>query len=261
MISPKYFIPNSLTAFNLILGVFAILNVISGSANDYALIMASSWLIVLASIFDGLDGKVARMTNSQSDFGVEFDSIADLCAFVLAPAFVAYKVLCVGGDNLKPISMLAISVYILGGAIRLARFNITQGGETKKGKFFGLPTPAAAGNILAILLFFGHYYKNDVNYSILLPLLLGVLFFSGILMVSNVSYDNIMTMFRLPSKKMYFRGKYSYSLIVFIIFMFISIITKNFPYFIIVSIIFYHVKSWIVITYSVINKNKINKVI
>lgn len=250
----KYLIPNSITAMNLLFGIFAIIAVID-SGSDMDAIMQASWLIVIASLFDGLDGKVARLTNAQSRFGVEFDSIADLAAFVLAPAFISYKIISLAGAS--SLGVVAVIFYVITGAVRLARFNVLQGDEKKKGLFKGLPTPAGAGNLLAVILFMGHYYGGAIPLEKISSVLLVLLFLTGILMVSNVKYDNIMSMFFVKQRNLLLAGKYPLPFVVFLAYLTVLVITRNVAYFFLPFLIYYHLRAFFLIISEGLTAKKI----
>jgi len=140
-----YLIPNLLTTGNLFSGLFAILAVFKGHY------VAAAVAILVALIFDMLDGKSARWTNSTSQFGVEYDSLADLVAFGVAPGLLMYGWTLSVYDMLGPAVMFA---FVACGALRLARFNVMT--ATSESKYFtGLPIPAAA-SVVATLVLFDH---------------------------------------------------------------------------------------------------------
>jgi CDP-diacylglycerol--serine O-phosphatidyltransferase len=143
-----YLLPSLLTIGNLLCGVYAIVAVYN---NDYT---RSAAAILVALILDGLDGAVARLTNSQSDFGVQLDSLADLVSFGVAPAILSYA------WAIKPFSQIGwlfgsiipTALFVSSGAFRLARFNV-QTRNLDKRYFVGLPIPAAAAVIASFVLF------------------------------------------------------------------------------------------------------------
>jgi len=141
----------------------------------------ASWLILLALIFDGLDGRVARMTNTTSQFGVEFDSLADIISFGIAPAMLLYFFI---GHEFGRFGILVSALYVIFGAIRLARFNISTA-KTDPNVFIGLPIPTAAVFVSMWILLFNKYTLQDYS-IVLLFLALGV----AILMVSNFRYPS-----------------------------------------------------------------------
>ena len=170
-----YVLPNLFTASSIFVGVISI---VEASKDHFVL---ASWLILLALIFDGLDGRIARMTNTTSQFGVEFDSLADIISFGIAPAMILYFFV---GDEFGRFGILVSALYVIFGAIRLARFNISTA-KTDPNVFIGLPIPTAAIFISMWILLFNKY--NLESYSIaLLFLALGV----AILMVSNFRYPS-----------------------------------------------------------------------
>jgi len=170
-----YVLPNLFTASSIFVGVISI---VEASKDHFVL---ASWLILLALIFDGLDGRIARMTNTTSQFGVEFDSLADIISFGIAPAMLLYFFV---GDEFGRFGILASALYVIFGAIRLARFNISTA-KTDPNVFIGLPIPTAAIFISMWILLFHKYGLQE--YSIVLLLLaLGV----AVLMVSNFRYPS-----------------------------------------------------------------------
>ncbi len=170
-----YILPNLFTASSIFVGVISI---VEASKGHFVL---ASWLILLALIFDGLDGRIARMTNTTSQFGVEFDSLADIISFGIAPAMLMYFFV---GHNFGRFGILVSALYVIFGAIRLARFNISTA-KTDPNVFIGLPIPTAAIFVSMWILLF-HKYTLE-NYSIILLFLaLGV----SILMVSNFRYPS-----------------------------------------------------------------------
>ncbi|MEO5343565.1 MAG: CDP-diacylglycerol--serine O-phosphatidyltransferase [Gammaproteobacteria bacterium SHHR-1] len=172
-----YLLPNLFTTAALFGGFFAILSAINGRYE------AAVLAIFVAMLLDGLDGRVARLTNTQSAFGAEYDSLSDMVAFGLAPSLVIYLWALQG---LGKIGWLAAFVYTAGAALRLARFN-TQIKMADKRWFQGLPSPAAAAMLAATLWM---AVDRDLGAdglawpAALLTLLL------GLLMVSNIRYHS-----------------------------------------------------------------------
>jgi CDP-diacylglycerol---serine O-phosphatidyltransferase len=140
----------------------------------------AAWLILLALIFDGLDGRVARMTKTTSKFGVEFDSLADIVSFGVAPAMLLYQY-C--GLDYGRFGMVVSGLYVVFGAIRLARFNVMTS-EIEPSVFIGVPIPTAAV-FVSILILLYEKYTLDMH----IPLLLATLFVA-VLMVSNIRYPS-----------------------------------------------------------------------
>ena len=170
-----YILPNLFTASSIFVGVISI---VEASKGHFVL---SAWLVLLALVFDGLDGRVARMTNTTSQFGVEFDSLADIISFGIAPAMLLYFFV---GHEFGRFGILVSALYVIFGAIRLARFNISTA-KTDPNVFIGLPIPTAAVFLSMWVLLFNKYTLQEYS-IILLFLALGV----AILMVSNFRYPS-----------------------------------------------------------------------
>ena len=155
-----YFLPNLMTAGNLFCGFLALTKIVYADLGDpiafNATIRQALFLILLACIFDLLDGRLARMGGAESPFGREFDSLADLISFGAAPAFLVHRIVFRDVFVSNPqIGWFIASVYLICGALRLARFNclaaMPGGGGNKD--FMGFPIPAAAGLIASLTLF------------------------------------------------------------------------------------------------------------
>jgi CDP-diacylglycerol---serine O-phosphatidyltransferase len=161
-----YILPSLFTAFNIAAGYYALSQTIQGTASDPWHFDQAAKAIGFAIAFDGLDGRIARMTNTVSAFGRELDSLADVIAFGVAPAILAwmwgFRMLPAMDDNglrLKIIQLGAIAtfVFLMAGASRLARFNIQMNpqpsnpGRPGKKYFVGLPIPAGAGVVAAVV--------------------------------------------------------------------------------------------------------------
>ncbi|OGP10382.1 MAG: CDP-diacylglycerol--serine O-phosphatidyltransferase [Deltaproteobacteria bacterium GWA2_45_12] len=173
-----YLLPNIITTANMFCGFFAIIRTING---DY---VTAAWVLMLAGVFDLLDGRVARMTKTQSGFGLEYDSLVDLTSFALAPALLAYKWSLY---EFYKVGWVACFVYFACGALRLARFNV-QSTSVEKKHFQGLPSPGAASTIVTAVVF-NQYMNGDVpppGYFIL-----GLTVLVGLLMVSNIPYRGL----------------------------------------------------------------------
>lgn len=172
--------PSVFTALNILCGFWAI-TAVAKDAPDYT---KAAWLIVLAAVFDTLDGKIARITNSSSEFGIEFDSLADIVSFGVAPAILIYKVYFYSlGDVGKLISFLPL----LFGGIRLARFNIKISGF-EKSDFVGMPIPASAISLASFVVFSLEFDNPAFLYSKFFIPLVALL---SILMVSTIGYDTM----------------------------------------------------------------------
>ena len=177
-----YLLPNLFTTGGLFGGFFAIIAASQGRFE------AACVAIFVAAILDGLDGRVARLTNTQSEFGVQYDSLADLVSFGMAPALVMYHwallSLKLDGGTLGKVGWLAAFLYAACAALRLARFN-SQVGKVDKRWFIGLASPAAAG-LLASLVWF--CFKLGYEGAQLRYLALAVTATAALLMVSRVRY-------------------------------------------------------------------------
>ncbi|WP_104748575.1 CDP-diacylglycerol--serine O-phosphatidyltransferase [Helicobacter cetorum] len=176
-IKPLYLFPNLFTASSIFLGVMSMFY-----ASDQQFVMAC-WLVVASLILDGLDGRVARLTNTTSKFGVEFDSLADVVAFGVAPSMIAYFYM---GHNFGRIGMAVSALFVIFGAIRLARFNISTS-TSDPYSFIGIPIPAAA-----VLVVLGVLLDNKYHFleELWIKFFLGYIVLLGVLMVSNIRYPN-----------------------------------------------------------------------
>jgi CDP-diacylglycerol--serine O-phosphatidyltransferase len=200
-----YLLPNLLTTAGLFSGFFAIISSMNGRFE------AAAVAIFVAMIFDGLDGRVARMTNTQSEFGAEYDSMADMVSFGVAPAIVAYNW---GLTGLGKIGWLAAFIYVAAAALRLARFN-TQLGVADNRYFQGLASPAAAA-LVAGLVWVGVEYDIDgQDYGIIVAIITGV---AGLLMVSNFKYNSF--------KELNLHGKVPFVALLLIMLIFVVVATE-----------------------------------
>jgi len=171
-----YLIPNVLTSGNLFSGLFAILAVFNANY------LAAAIAILVALVFDVLDGKSARLMNSTSQFGVEYDSLADLVSFGVAPGLLIYSWALSGHDMLGSAVMFA---FVACGALRLARYNVmTASAESKH--FTGLPIPAAASVIATLVVFDHHILRMGAEVKPLLILIMTLTL--AFLMVSTIKY-------------------------------------------------------------------------
>ena len=168
-----YILPNLVTSSSIFMGF---LSMIYSSKEDF--IMAS-YLIIIAMVLDGLDGRVARLTNTESKFGLEFDSLADAVSFCVAPAILLYFFI---GNELGRIGILIPAIYLIFGTIRLAKFNITK---VDSSIFLGLPTPLSASYIVLIVLFIIDYKLQYLREYFLYSTLI-----ISALMISNIRYPS-----------------------------------------------------------------------
>ena len=179
--SIAYILPNLITAASIFTGVLSIIYSTQDKFDQ------AVYMIILSAILDGLDGKVARLTGSTSRFGLEFDSLADTVAFGVAPAMLLF---CFVGFGYGKIGVLVAALFVIFGAIRLARFNVI---DFEPSVFIGLPIPAAALFMTSWSSLFHQYDWQQYGYYLLIMSLV-----ISILMVSNVRY---------PSFKKNFLGK------------------------------------------------------
>jgi CDP-diacylglycerol--serine O-phosphatidyltransferase len=172
-----YLLPNLFTTGALFFGFYAIVAAMNGHFSD------ASIAIFIAMILDGLDGRVARMTNTQSDFGAEYDSLADMVSFGVAPALVAFTWAL---QDLGKIGWVAAFIYVAGAALRLARFN-TQIDTADKNYFTGLASPAAAAIVAGTVWAFSEMGATGQDVAWFMLFLVPI---SGILMVTNFQYHS-----------------------------------------------------------------------
>ncbi len=172
-----YIVPNLVTSANLFCGFYSI---IASARGDF---LTASWAILVAAIFDSLDGRIARMAKATSAFGVEYDSLSDLTSFGVAPGFLLYQL------ALAPLGRVGIAIsflFTLCSALRLARFNVTASTLPKR-YFQGLPTPAAANLLGTFVIFQNELGMEQIDRS-------GWMLFLGLsistLMVSSVAFPS-----------------------------------------------------------------------
>jgi len=208
-----YFLPNLMTAGNLLCGFGAVIKCIQArllsdggtfaalhvghQPRDYYI--QAVWLILVAVLFDSLDGRLARMGGRTSLFGAEFDSLADVVSFGIAPALMVFFLILApqeGYQWFREFGWFVAFIYLLCAAVRLARFNVItnpllQRAEHESNKdFLGLPVPAAAGAVASLVLFLLHLADNERSLqktTFALPLLLLLISF---LMVSTIRYPS-----------------------------------------------------------------------
>ncbi|MDD1622012.1 MAG: CDP-diacylglycerol--serine O-phosphatidyltransferase [Methylococcaceae bacterium] len=172
-----YLLPNLFTTGAMFAGFYAITSAINGHFETAAI------AIFVAMVLDGLDGRVARLTNTQSEFGVQYDSLSDMVSFGVAPAVVMYLWIL---STMGQLGLFAAFVHMAGGALRLARFN-TQVETADKRYFQGLPSPAAAAIPAGGLWFCieNGYDVENFKYLVLVATIT-----TGLLMVSNFRYSS-----------------------------------------------------------------------
>ena len=235
-----YLLPSVLTTFGMFAGFYSIISSINGEFTIAAI------SIMIAMMWDTLDGRVARLTNTQSAFGAEYDSLADLVSFGLAPALLVYEWSLY---ELGRFGWLAAFVYLACAALRLARFN-TQVGIADKRFFQGLPSPAAAGVIASMIWLkiwtFASFDSEVISLGYYLGA--GITILCGILMVSNVRYYSFK---ELDSKKASFR---------FLLLIVLSLIILMYkPNIILFTGFFLYLLSGPFITITGLNKRRIEK--
>ena len=190
-----YLLPNLITTAALFCGFFSIINSINGH------FIKAAWLILLAGLFDLLDGRVARLTRTHSDFGIEYDSLSDLASFGLAPAILAYSFSL---HHFQKFGWAAAFLFFACGALRLARFNV-QIDTVEKKHFQGLPIPPAAAVIISFVIFKSHFLGPELQTEaywwdyLFISLVVSI----ALLMVSNIRYRSFKRL-RLNRKQSFF---------------------------------------------------------
>jgi CDP-diacylglycerol--serine O-phosphatidyltransferase len=194
-----YFLPNLLTAGNLFCGFVALTKIVEANLpEDFSQIKYALGFILLACIFDLFDGRVARMGGVESPFGREFDSLADLISFGVAPAFLVHRVVLrdvfasTALGNHPEWGWFIASIYLLCGAFRLARFNCLAGQSNAGGgkDFLGFPIPSAAGLVASLTLLIIQLNEKEKTLGKWNYLLVVVLLFLSAMMVSRVRYPS-----------------------------------------------------------------------
>lgn len=199
-----YLLPNLLTTAGLFSGFYAIVASMNG---DFQL---AAIAIFVAMVFDGLDGRVARLTNTQSEFGAEYDSMADIVSFGIAPALVAYNWALY---DVGKLGWLAAFIFVAGGALRLARFNAAHATADKR-YFQGLAIPSAAA-IVAGLVWVGARYEIDPESVSFIVVLFTIA--CGLLMVSNFKYHSF--------KDVDWRGNVNFLVLLLVVLIFVVVAT------------------------------------
>lgn len=172
-----YLVPNTVTLFGMFAGFYALLASVRGS------FIQASWAIMIAMVFDGLDGWVARRTHSTTRFGIELDSLSDVIAFGVAPSVLLFRWSLMQFGRL---GWAAAFIFTACGALRLARFNIQMGSSEKK-SFTGMPIPGAAFVAAAMVLFYAEMGLSPHRsyFSLVLTFVLAAL------MVSTLKFHSI----------------------------------------------------------------------
>ncbi len=170
-----YLLPNLITTGSLFAGFYAIVAAMDGR------FYAAAWAVLVSLVLDGLDGRIARLTQSTSGFGVQYDSLADLVALGVAPAILVYLWAL---KDFKQFGWAAAFLFVVCGALRLARFNVQQGSFDPR-YFNGLPIPAAAMMVATAVAFYHEMGEMQPAGS---RFILGMVYVLSFLMVSNVKY-------------------------------------------------------------------------
>ncbi|WP_417658101.1 CDP-diacylglycerol--serine O-phosphatidyltransferase [Pseudidiomarina aestuarii] len=233
-----FLLPNLLTTAGLFSGFFAI---VASMNNQFE---AAAVAIYIAMVFDGLDGRVARMTNTQSEFGAEYDSMADIVSFGMAPALVMYNWALA---DLGKFGWLAAFIFVAGGALRLARFNANMAVADKR-FFQGLAIPSAAA-IVSGLVWVGTKYEIDPSSISYFAAILTIC--CGLLMVSNFKYHSF--------KDVDWRGRVSFVFILVVVLAFVVVATE--PSLVLFSIFFLYALSGPITTFRSTEKLKLEDVI
>ena len=191
-----YMLPNLMTAGNLVCGFIALMSIVQAdpAREDFSvLIHRALFLILLACLFDLLDGRVARMGGLESPFGREFDSLADIVSFGVAPAFLVHRVVLkdvfVGHQE---IGIFLASIYLICGALRLARFNClaAEPDNDSSKEFLGFPIPAAAGLVVSLTLFILWIDDKGLSTGYWRYSLPVIMLFLSVMMISEVRYPS-----------------------------------------------------------------------
>ncbi len=233
-----YLLPNLFTTAGLFSGFYAIV----ASMNERYIEAAVA--IFIAMVFDGVDGRVARMTNTESDFGAEYDSMADIVSFGMAPALVMYNYAL---SDLGKLGWLAAFIFVAGGALRLARFN-TNLGTADKRYFQGLAIPSAAA-VVSGLVWVGTEYGIDGSDMGSFAALVTIC--AGLLMVTNFRYHSF--------KDVDWKGKVSFVVILVVVLAFVIVATQ--PSLVLFGIFFLYALSGPVLTIKNVKKLKLEHVV
>ncbi|MDP2286734.1 MAG: CDP-diacylglycerol--serine O-phosphatidyltransferase [Pseudohongiella sp.] len=203
-----YLLPNVLTLGALFAGFYAIIAGMDGNFN------AAGWAILIAAVMDGLDGRVARLTNTQSAFGAQFDSLADMVSFGVAPALIVFSWAL---SSLGNAGWAASFIYMSCAALRLARFNV-QLGTVDKRFFVGLQSPVAAG-LVTFMVWVAAKYEVQPGTAVAIATAL-LTAFAGLLMVSNYRYYSF--------KEIHFKGTVPY--VVFLMMVVLLVVIAQRPH-------------------------------
>ncbi len=242
-----FILPNLFTTASLFFGFMSVLYSVTSFAETAA------YCIFISAILDGFDGKVARLTGTESDFGVQYDSLADLIAFGMSPAILVWTSILPKDPAYANLSSGIAFIFLACAALRLARFNVQAAAENPQKRFFiGLPSPAA-GCVLASYILFLPYFPDFVSLEMkhLLAIILPIL--TGLLMVSRVRYFSF--------KEFDWIKKHPFQVLVVAIFLLVLVFSK--PREIIFPVLFIYILSGILYTsiFAPLRSRKAKKVI
>ncbi len=176
-----YILPNLFTTGNIFCGVYALSLILRGDPASYP---RAAWFLLLAMVFDFIDGQLARLYRATSRFGVELDSLADFFSFGVVTTILAYRVVL---EQFRGFGVGVAFLYIVFTALRLARFNV-QVNKEEKTDFKGLPSPVASGVVLSFYIFISHF---ELGWEIVIPFLMIVL---SSLMVTSLTYPTLLSL-------------------------------------------------------------------
>ncbi len=182
MVTFKQMAPSLLTMGSLFCGLLSAVYTLGGGEAGF---VVAAWWILAAALFDALDGKCSRLFKTASKFGVELDSIADVCSFGFAPAILIYSYTNMYAPALEALAFPIAFLFLACGALRLARFNVELTGFDKN-MFKGMPIPSAAGIVAAFVVFSQSEYLVAYSFEWVFPFLAAGM---ALLMVSSVKYD------------------------------------------------------------------------
>jgi len=205
-------IPCAITSLSMFAGFLSVYFSIQGYASGNSdFIIKACWLIVIAALFDTLDGRIARLLNASSKFGIEFDSLADIISFGFAPAVIMIIIMInvLPANGFPFVTIICCFLFLLAGAIRLARYNIKTEGK-KKSIFAGYPIPAGAIMLISYPIFC-KYLGLAINGKFLIPLIILV----SLLMVSNIEFNAIPRITITTLKSQFLPGFFILCLIIF----------------------------------------------
>lgn len=227
-----YLLPNLFTTAALFFGFYAIVSAMDNRFEPAAI------AIFIAMLLDGLDGRIARLTNTQSDFGAEYDSLSDMVSFGVAPALVMYEWALL---SMGKLGWLAAFIYTAGAALRLARFN-TQLATADKNYFQGLPSPSAAAIVAGMVWVGENYLPMDKTVAMFCVI---ITIWAGVLMVSNFRYYSF--------KGINWKGKVPFVVMLMIVLV-IVLVSSNPPILLFIGFLIYSVSGIIMTLFAIRSK-------